>query len=163
MSILINALIIGSLSIIAFQDFKERKVWFFLFPLFGILGGLLFYRSSHLSFFWISIALNLIIVMVIIFMNYLISKFLFKKDFFKEAIGLGDLLFFVCFTCCFPTMTFVYLFVFSILFTLILFWKLNKMRKSEYSTVPLAGSMGLFLIAIYVSHWAGIYQSIYLL
>jgi len=155
--------LVFTLAMITFQDFKERQVWAFLFPLFGILGGILFYNNTFSSFYLISIAINLGIVICIILANFLISKFLLKKNFFKEALGLGDLLFFVGFALSFPTITFVNFFVFSLLFTLVLFWILKKVGKLKEQSIPLAGCMALFLGVVYLIHWTGLYKEIYIL
>lgn len=82
-----------------------------------------------------------------------------KINFLKEAIGLGDILFFLALALAFPTETFIVLFVFSMVFSLML--HLTVTRKQKESTIPLAGYASLFLIFIYLSSWTGFYKNLY--
>lgn len=163
MFILIKALLLISLLIIFLQDQKNRQVYIFLFPLFGVLGSSLFFFQSNLEDYLLSICVNTSIVLIIILINYLYAKFVMKKNLLKEAMGLGDLFFFFAFALCFPTVSFINFFVSSILFTFILDLALSKLLKTKNKSIPLAGNMSLFLIAIYTISWFLPYDSIYTL
>ena len=163
MVILIKCLLFFSLALIFFQDYKDRKVYIFLFPLFGILGTYLFFLNSNLEYYLLSVCINLGIVLIVIILNYLIAELVLKKKFIKEAMGLGDIFFFIAFALCFPTVSFINFFVFSILFTFVLHLAQSKLLKKKDKNIPLAGYMSLFLIAIYSVNWLGFYDSIYLL
>ncbi|WP_348712023.1 hypothetical protein [Tenacibaculum sp. 190524A05c] len=63
-----------------------------------------------------------------------------------EALGLGDILFFLVFAIGFPVETFLLLFITSLLFSLIIFISLKA--KLRHKTVPLAGFQALFLFLI---------------
>ncbi|MEL6809716.1 MAG: hypothetical protein AAFP76_00080 [Bacteroidota bacterium] len=160
---LIKIVLMGTLGIIGVQDLKERQVWAFLFPLFGVLGAVLFYPKVTPAFFWLSIVINLGLVIVILLINFIVARYILKKNLFKEAMGLGDVLFFMGFAISFPTLTFINLFVFSILFTLVFHYVLTFLNRSVLATIPLAGCMSLFLTTIYLIHWTGFYDPLYFL
>lgn len=162
MNIAIKIALVTVLILVFYQDLRERRVWFFLFPLFAILGGYLFFNEAIWEFYLTNLMINLSMVAIILLVSYLVARFLLKKSLLKEALGLGDILFFIGFASSFPTITFLNFFVFSILLTLVLHQVL-KMSSSKYQTVPLAGSMAIFLLGVYVANWAGIYSEVYLL
>ena len=166
---IIKLLLILTLSIIFFQDIKERMVWLFLLPSFAILGSLLYFWQSNSDVFLVTILINLAIVSILMSVNYLVAKFIFRKNLFKEALGLGDLLFFIAFALSFPTLAFLNFFVFSLIFSflvhqlvlLISKWKGKITQK--HSSVPLAGLIAFFLIGVYSAHWTGLFNSLYLM
>ncbi len=170
MIILIKTILLISLLLILFQDIKQRQVWVILLPIFAIMGSVLFYYSAITVFFLYSILINLALVGFLIVINYLFAKFILKKSLFKEALGLGDVLFFIGFALSFPTFSFINFFVFSLLFSLVLQMVLklfskgrNQINKDAINTIPLAGYMAIFLIAVYNCHWLGFYPSIYIM
>lgn len=159
----VKILLLLSLMAIFIQDYKERRVYVFLFPLYGILGSFLFFSNSALEYYLLSICINLGIILIVILLNYLFAKLVLKKNLLKEAMGLGDILFFIAFALCFPTVAFINFFVFSILFTFVLHITLSKLLKEKNRQIPLAGYMSLFLIGIYLVNWLGFYEYLYLL
>ncbi len=152
-----------SLLLIFFQDYRDRQVFIFLFPLFGIMGTYLFLSNSNLEYYFFSVCINLGIVLIVVLLNYLFAELVLKKNLLKEAMGLGDILFFIAFALCFPTVTFINFFVFSILFTFVIHLALSKLLKKTNKNIPLAGYMSLFLMAVYSVNWLGLYDSLYLL
>ncbi len=163
MILVIKFVLLGSLTTILYQDIKDRRVWFVLFPSVAIFGSYLFYNSSHLEFYGVSILINLGVVSVVLLVNYLFARFILKKNFLKEALGLGDVLFFIAFGMSFPPIAFINFFVFSILFTFVFHVVLKNISTSWQKNAPLAGCMSLFLIAVYLAHWLGFYESMYVL
>lgn len=163
MLILIKFLLFFSLVFIFFQDYRDRQVYVFLFPLIGILGTYLFFLNSNLEYYFLSVCINLGIVLIVVLLNYLFAKLVLKKNLLKEAMGLGDIFFFIAFALCFPTVTFINFFVFSILFTFVLHLALSKLSMEKNRHIPLAGYMSLFLIAVYLVSWLGFHDSLYLL
>lgn len=136
-------------SLICYQDFKERMVHWFLFPLLGIALTLIFYKQTEHSFFLISLVTNVILITLIIGILYVYSRIIVKKRFINHSVGLGDILFFYALSVGFPPMTFIILFVCSLIFSLLTFLFLKKGMKLK--TVPLAGLMSLFLIMVLLS------------
>ncbi len=159
----VKILLFLSLAFIFFQDYQDRRVYVFLFPLFGVLGTYLFFLNATLEYYLLSLCINVGIVLLIVLLNYLFARLILKKKFLNEALGLGDILFFIGFAFCFPTVTFINFFVFSILFTFVLHLALSKLVKDKNSDIPLAGYMSLFLMTTYSVSWFGFYDSLYLL
>ncbi|SNY99674.1 hypothetical protein SAMN06265377_1485 [Flagellimonas pacifica] len=136
---------IGCISV---QDFKERKVYWWLFPLVMLLLGYLHFLNSSDSWVFLNhISLNALLVSMIICILYLFTRIVAKKKFLNHSLGLGDILFFYGFALGFPTLTFIILFSNAILFSLFVFLILKKKR--QLKTVPLAGFMGSFLILMF--------------
>jgi len=130
---------------IFFQDFKERKVSLWIFPLTILLGGYLYYKQTFLQLYAYNLGINLSMLVLLFFIVFLYTKFKLKQSFFS-AIGLGDILFFVVYAVSFPTSTFLVLFSCSLIFALLVFLVLKNNLK--HSTVPLAGLQALFLCLI---------------
>lgn len=139
------------LGIMAYQDMRKREVSWLLFPLLGISLGLTFSLQVGLTVFLYTTLLNLVLVTVIVVLLWAITTFIFKKPFLNVSFGLGDLLMLYVSALGFPTMTFVYLLVGSLLFSLVAFMVMKLVLQSQ--TVPMAGLMGLFLIAMTVLSW----------
>lgn len=136
------------LGIIFYQDIKFREVYWFLFPIIGILMSLIFIKATILNYFLLNIYFNIALVSFIVFILFLCSKIVFKKKFLNHSFGLGDLLFFFSFSLGFPSVTFIILFTFSILFSLLMHLILKSQK--QIKTVPLAGFMSAFLIFVYL-------------
>ena len=150
--VVLNILLIVCLLTITYQDFKERKVFWFLFPslmlLFGCFYGI---QISSKVVFLYQILANTLMVTVILIILFLYTSLITKKRFLNHSLGLGDVLFFYAMGVGFPTLTFIVLFAFAVLFSLLVF-TITK-RSSVYKTVPLAGLMGLFIafVILYTS------------
>ena len=133
---------------ILFQDSKDRKVYWFLYPVIGLIA---FAIQTQQNNFFISITnslVNLLFIFMILSICYFYAKFKLKQHFTDEVFGLGDILFFIFITFSFASISFVILFIFSLFFSLLLhaFLKNNNSDK----TVPLAGYMSLFFGTVYI-------------
>ncbi|MEQ5790801.1 hypothetical protein J4E06_07040 [Muricauda sp. NFXS6] len=132
--------------IMAYQDIHDREVIWVLFPLLGTSLALTFGLQVGMSLYAMTILINLILTSCVILLLYTITRFLFKKTFLNVSFGLGDLLLLYIIALGFPTMTFVFLLVGSLLFSVVSFFTMKLLLKTK--TVPLAGLMGLFLMAM---------------
>ena len=155
----LKILLITGLFIIFFQDYKDRAVWWFLFPFFAIIAGYLHFIESLSWMFLPSIMFNLAAVAGIFLIGFLYARFKMKINFLKGAIGPGDILFFLGLTLAFPSETFLVILVFSMIFSLLLHGFVSS--KQHNQSVPLAGYASLFLIFIYLSNWLGLYKNLY--
>lgn len=135
------------LSLIAYQDLKDRMVHWILFPIAAFFMGTLYFTKSGLEQYSLFVIGNLILVITVLSILYMYTKYLRKMEFLDVSFGLGDILFFIAFALGFPTVTFLILFVSSIVFSLLIFLIFN--RKGTIENVPLAGFMSIFLIGIY--------------
>ena len=132
---------------IALQDFKERKVYWFLFPILGIALGLLhFLETGSNQLFLYHVLFNGLLVTLLLLLLFFLTKTIFKKPFLNHSFGLGDLLFFYAFGLGFPPVTFIILFTNSLFFSLLVFVLFKKYHKA--TTVPLAGLMAVFVFLV---------------
>ena len=132
-------------TLVLYQDFKSRLVYWFLYPIIGILAFAIQLHSLPLSIALTNLGGNLVFVVLILAVSMIYVRF--RKLDFKNTIGIGDILFFLFIAGTFSIVSFLVLFVFSLLFSLILHLVLSN--KNEQSTVPLAGYMSLFFGAVY--------------
>lgn len=130
---------------IFFQDMKERKVSLFLFIIAMILGALLYFQKETQIVFILNIGINLGIVLSIFGIIWAYTQLKLKQK-ISTAFGLGDLLFFCVLAVSMPIVSFLVVFVFSLLFSLIVFTTLKNSLKEK--TVPLAGLQALFFACI---------------
>jgi len=149
--IVVKGILLIVLSIISFQDIKSREVYGFLFPLAGLCMTTLFYNATLIPIYSLNIGVNIGIILFILGIVYAYTTLKLKLNFWKEAFGLGDALFFIAFAIGFPIVSFLVLFVVALLFSLSLgvFFRL----KTTIYTVPLAGYMSVFLSIVFVVSW----------
>ena len=143
-----KVLFLIGLMLLIFQDFKDRKVTFLVFPFLGILGVILHYNTQYLELFFFNLIVNLALLLLVLLMLMLYVKLIMKKQ-LNEVIGLGDLLFFVILGVSFPTVSFVIIFCSSLVFSLIIYILL-KQKIGKY--IPLAGLQALFLFLALLSN-----------
>jgi hypothetical protein len=158
--ILIKCILIISLLAILIQDYKERMVYWFLFPLFLIAAGFLFASNTIIEIYAFSVASNLILCSIMLMILYVYFKLRYKSAFF-EVMGLGDVLFLVALSFSFAPMSFLILLVSGLLFCLLIHQTLSRAQTHE--TIPLAGYLSAFFCLVYVAHWTGIINHIYAL
>src|SRR5690606_14005291 len=142
----LQTLAMAGCGIMSFQDFRDREVSWVLFPILGLSLALLHWSQVDVTVFLVSVLGNIIIINCILLILWTVTKYLLRKEFLNMAFGLGDALFMYALALGFPTVTFIYLLVGSIGFSLVAFLVLNRSHKME--TVPLAGLMGIFLIVV---------------
>lgn len=147
--LLFNYLFLLGLTFTVYQDIKSREVSVWVFIYLAVTGGYLHFETQFLPLFLLNLLINMMVVLVLILILLLYSKLVLKKN-LKEAIGLGDILFFIVLGISLPTVSFLVLFSLSIFFSLVLFLALKS--KMIHKTVPLAGFQALFLgIVIFIN------------
>lgn len=159
--LVVKGLIILNLGFLIYQDLKSREVYWFLLPTLMLLLGLQHYSNTLEVNFIVSSMINILTVLIVLGLLYLYTVLIIKKSFFKEVFGLADALYFLALAIAFPTATFVIIFVFSLLFSL-LTWLLVR-QKSKFDAVPLAGYMSIFLILIFIGNWCTNTINLYLM
>lgn len=145
---IVQLLLVLTFLIVFVQDFQLRLVYWFLYPLIGLLCFWIQISHHTLTGSLINSSLNLLFVGFILITCYGYSKLKLKQDFLKEVFGLGDVLFFMTICFSFSTVSFLILFVFGLFFSLVLHLIFKKSDKGE--SVPLAGYLSLFFGVIYV-------------
>lgn len=155
---IIKIILIGLFALIFFQDYKERQVYWFLFPLVGLCSGVLFYQNTLPELFLVSIGLNALFIVFLFLIVALYSSLILKIK-ISEAFGLGDAFLFASLIFSFSTLSFLVIFVFALLFSLIIHLILKKY--SKFKSVPLAGYLSVFFGLSYMAFWIGITNSLY--
>ncbi|KRD05423.1 general secretion pathway protein [Flavobacterium sp. Root901] len=130
---------------VLYQDFKDRLVYWFLYPIIGILAFTVQLYVLPLTIALTNFGINLLFVILILGVSTIYVKF--RKLDFKNTLGIGDILFFLFIAASFSIISFLVLFVFSLVFSLVIHLVLNT--KKEASTVPLAGYMSFFFGVVY--------------
>lgn len=143
-----------------YQDFKERKVYLFLFILGMFSGSLIYYQHALTEVFLVSISINTAIISTVALLLFLYTKIVLRKK-LSKAIGLGDLLFFIVLAVSFPTITFLTFLSTSLIFSLLLFLALKPTLKIK--TVPLAGLQAFFISLVLIINWFFNFVNIYAL
>ena len=144
----LRLLLIGVFLIIFIQDCKDRKVYWFLYPIVGVLVFVLQMEVVSKYSLAVNAGFNLLFIFILLFVCYLYAALKLKKPLLKEVFGLGDVLFFIFIAFSFSIISFFVLFVFSLVFSLLLHFVLQ--HKQIEKTVPLAGYMSLFFGVVYV-------------
>lgn len=144
---LIKLFLLAVFSLIFFQDYKDRRVYWFLYPIIGILVLILQIQIIPIDIALINSGFNLLFVCFLLVFCYLYARIKLKKSLLQSVLGLGDILFFIAIAFSFSIVSFFVLFVFSLIFSLILHFALQ--HKQTEKTVPLAGYMSLFFAVVY--------------
>ena len=134
---------------VAFEDLKDRYVYWIWFPIIGVSSGYLLYQNVPQSLFFETLLYNLGFISVLIGIIYIYATYKLKMK-RSKTFGLGDGLLFIALTFSFPFRSFLVVFVFGLVFSLLLHVIL---KKSKIEFVPLAGYMSLFFLLIYLAQW----------
>lgn len=156
--IFIKIILIFVLITILVQDVKFREVYAFLFPVAGLCFGILLKKNLTLNLFYCNTIINLAMVIALIFIVYLYSRYKLKTP-ITNTFGLGDAFMFLALAFSFATISFFILFVFGLIFSLVL--HIITKHKIKQNTVPLAGYLALFFALVYMAHWFGVLKYVY--
>lgn len=141
----LKLLLISLFFIILYQDYKDRLVYWFLYPLVGVLALAVQHFILPFNSILVNVGTNLILISFLLAVSYVYTRL--RRIEFKSSFGLGDVLFFIFISCTFATISFLVLFVFSLFFSLLMHFVLSAKNKEK--TVPLAGYMSLFFGVVY--------------
>lgn len=155
--LVLKLLLLFSLGCIVWQDIKERRVYWFLFPLAGVLCAVLHYKNTLPELFLVSVLMNLAFVLVLVAVVFLYSRFKMNAK-MDEVFGLGDVLLFIGLAFSFSMVSFAVIFVSALVFSLILHLVL---KKDKLESIPLAGYMSVFFGIAYLAYWTGLIDSVY--
>ena len=158
--LLVKTLLIMTFLTVVYQDIKERQVYWFLFPAIAIFAAILLYNNTVRPVFLWTILINLGVILILLLTIFLYSKFKLQKS-LSETFGLGDALLFLALAFTFSNISFLVLFVFGLIFSLLL--HLNLKFRTLNHTVPLAGYLSLFFALAYIGHWLNLVPNPYTL
>ncbi|WP_299676081.1 hypothetical protein [uncultured Dokdonia sp.] len=174
--VLLKIIALASLLAIFYQDQKDRMVywWFFLIGAVGF--SILHIQEVGWLQFGIHCAFNIGLVSTILVVLMLYIRIRFQTFRLQNVLGLGDILLFYALALSFATLSFVTLFVFGLLFSLVLHLvfknkhqytlsrkRINSESSSQEITVPLAGYLSLFFAGVLLVHWLGFYENLYVI
>lgn len=148
MNLLVELLFISSLVTLTYQDLKEQQVDLWLLVAGMLLGGTMHFMHQNTVVFWASIRLNLGFVLFIFGILWAYAALKIKKSIF-EVFGLGDLLFFMLLAVSLPLLAFLMIFIFSLLFSLLIYIGLKE--RFDAHKIPLAGLQSLFFVLALLS------------
>lgn len=133
---------------IAFQDIKDRMVYWILFPILGLFLGISYWLKSTPDTYFILCAANVVLVSCLLGILWVYTKLIRNTGFLNTTFGLGDVLFLYAFALGFPPVSFTILLSFSILFALLAHLVFSIWKRKD--TIPLAGYMSLFLGVVFI-------------
>jgi len=149
MLIAIELLLIIFLGLICFQDLKERKVSIWILVLGLVVGGYINYAHQQPIVFLSNTIINSVFVVTVFLILWGYATLKMKKNIFS-VFGKGDLFFFMLLAVSLPILSFLMVFIFSIIFALLVFILLKNSMKEK--TVPLAGLQALFFGLVLIAN-----------
>ena len=149
MILLLKLSLISIFILIFFQDYKDRLVYWFFYPLAGINSFIIYSLQIHYISALLNSAMNMTIVIVMLLASYFYSTVVMKKKFVDGSMGMGDIFLLMAISFTFSTISFIVILVFSLIFSLTLHVFLK--HNSIHNTVPLAGYISLFFAAVYIT------------
>lgn len=148
MQLLLSILIIGILSMLAFQDFKSRAISWILIPFLFVLFGLKSLLQTGMNDTLQILVINLLFIGVQMFLLTLWMSIKNRRwiSVFDSYLGWGDVLFFVAIALAFNPIEYVLFYVISIAITLTVSVFYLAYSKKVSKQIPLAGAMATVLI-----------------
>ena len=139
-----------SLLLLAAQDFRSRRISWWLLPLFTLGIILVFSIDGNGRDFFYFFSLNLLFLVIqFIFLSgwYLVKN---KKitRIIDTKLGLGDVLFLICMATMFSPANFLLVYTAGMLFSLCIGVLVKFMRKNTDFEIPLAGLLAIPLIVL---------------
>ena len=141
---------------ILIQDYRERQVYWFFFPLLLLLSGFLFFNGTLIELYLSSVLTNLFFLSMLLSVLWCYAKFRGGIP-FKQLMGTGDILFFVILCFAFAPVSLLTLFVAGLLCALIMHLVL---KTSKNETIPLAGYLSGFFLLVYLADWTGVISNL---
>ncbi len=145
--VVLKVFIISVFLTIFWQDKKERQVYWFLYPIVGIIAFLINILSTNLTIATTNTIINTCIGGTILLVGKMYSNIILKKKFINTSLGIGDVLMLLFLSATFATISYIILLVFALIFSLLMHFIFKK--TSAFETVPLAGYIALFFTAVY--------------
>ncbi|MDD4190888.1 MAG: hypothetical protein PHI28_06140 [Mangrovibacterium sp.] len=156
MKILIDILLLGGFSWIAWQDFKCRKVYLLSFlPVFVLLAiKFIFHQSPSADLIWLNLAVMATLATGLVFYY----TFRYGRGFagvLAQSVGLGDLLLIPVLLTGFSTGNFILLLIISFVVAFS-YGIVSKMSGKKETTIPLAGIQSLLLSIALILEYVGL-------
>ena len=138
------------LLVVAWQDFKFRAIYWWLFPL--LICALALEKSLAVTTtdMIVDFAINVtfLTAQLLLLTLYFSIKQQKLVNIFKHLFGLGDLLFLVCIAAYFSIYSYIAYYLLSLLIVLLVTLVWNNIAHLKSLKIPLAGEQAMFLIGI---------------
>lgn len=147
---LVDIIGIVALAILAWQDFRTRKIAWWLLPI--IAGVLCFFALQKNSVVETGkvFSLNLVFLLLQFLLVWIWFSLKQKKwtTIIDQQIGLGDVLFMICLALAFSPANFLIFYTVGMILTLAVALLARTVRIAVKSEIPLAGALALPLIGL---------------
>lgn len=155
MTLILNILLILSLVLIIFQDFKYRSVSIYLL-IFSSLGFIILgYLSSRISIVEVGINILFVFILLLAVYLYLLIKNLSLESSILDGIGAADIVLFFALSFYIQPEFFILLLISSFISSLISSYLIQDFKKK----VPLAAFLSLSIIVFNMIRFSNILQS----
>ncbi|MEO5644581.1 MAG: hypothetical protein ABIQ40_08580 [Bacteroidia bacterium] len=139
-----------ALVILAWQDFRTRKIAWWLLPVLAASFFLAGYASASAKTIGQTFSINIVFLLIQFLLVW--SWFSVKNKRFSKIIdtqiGLGDVLFMICVALVFSPGNFLIFYIGGMILTLIITLVIRVVRKNSLAEIPLAGALSLPLIIL---------------
>lgn len=138
------------LTAVAYQDFKFRGVYWWLFALLLLSSGLVaVVKTNFLTVLehalYNSIFISLQLFLLSLYFSIKQGKF---TNIFKGYFGLGDLCFLISITVYLSFLNYVLYYMISLLSVILFTWVLQVVNKAGQGKIPLAGYQAIILLGL---------------
>jgi hypothetical protein len=144
----IGLAVLPLLGYIAWQDFKYRAVYAWLFIVLLISFAVAKGYSTTWTLMWQDLGFNLAFLglQLILLTIYFSVKSHKWVNIFRALFGLGDLFFLISISAYFSTYNYIAYYLLSLIFVLLLTLILRLFRQPKNASIPLAGEQALLLM-----------------
>jgi hypothetical protein len=142
-------LAIMCLVMIAWEDFAERQVHWSYFPILAGAGGVHAYEELHsMEKLAMYAGCNLAFLMIqfLLLKSYFFIRQTAMVSIIDRKIGWGDILFLLAAAFFFSPLNFIWFYLSSLLFSLMVSLLWSTYRRSALRSIPLAGLQSVFLL-----------------
>ncbi len=141
---------VATLGILSWQDFRSRRIAWWLLPILAITFFLASSQMNSVSEIGMGFSLNitfLLIQFLFVWIWFSLKQRKFSK-LIDSQIGLGDLLFMICIAFAFSPANFMIFYTIGMIVTLLVTIIVRLFRSNEKSEIPLAGALAIPLIIL---------------
>jgi hypothetical protein len=150
MAFILYLLAATSLLSIAYQDFKDRAVYWFLFLFLFMVLGILSIIKTGIEQTGMNLLLNsaFVTLQLLLATTYFSIKNCKLTNIFANYFGVGDLLFLFSVSAGFSFVNFIAFYIVSLLLTILLFIAVVIKQQNRAYQIPLAGAQALFYLLL---------------
>ena len=137
------------LAMIAWEDFAERQVHWSYFPILAGAGGVHTFQALHSMgklAMYAGCNLAFLIIQFLLFRSYFLIRKTAMVSIIDRKIGWGDIFFLLAAAFFFSPMNFIWFYLYSLLFSLMVSLLWSRYKRSAFRSIPLAGLQSVFLL-----------------